>query len=341
VVFQKILFLLDKNQKLANIFGLSSLSRKSGKRFYMLKVILLILLLQGCSKLSGGRADLGLIVFLSKISSNSSSVNAPQALSYPSSSYSFTVGTPISTQVPNIIGVITRCAANPGLPTGLSLNSSNCEISGTPSVSQVATSHTITASNSAGSTTATIIITVNSNSPSALNYSSSAFVFTNGIAVPTITPNLNGSLTSCSSTPAFPPGLVLDQGNCAISGTPTSNQGTTTYVITASNSFGSTTASISITINIPPPSALNYAGSPFTFTNGVMIASQTPTVTGTIANCVSSPTLPTGLSLSGATCTISGVPTVDQAATPYTITASNPSGNTTANISITVFTAPP
>jgi hypothetical protein len=115
----------------------------------------------------------------------------------------------------------------------------------------------------------------------------------------------------------------------------------TSYTITASNAFGNTTKSISITINMAAPSNLLYSGSPFTFTNGTTIATQTPTVSGTVTSCLSSPPLPAGLSINTTTCAISGTPTANQVATSYIITASNAQGSTTRSISITVNTITP
>ena len=65
-------------------------------------------------------------------------------------------------------GSLTACTAD-SLPAGLSVavssDSSTCEITGTPTAAQGATDHTITASNGAGSDTATVNITVTDSSP--------------------------------------------------------------------------------------------------------------------------------------------------------------------------------
>ena len=65
--------------------------------------------------------------------------------------------------------------ANPALPTGLSLETSTCRISGTPTVTQIATDYTITASNSTENTSTIISITINDNPPSALTYAGHPF----------------------------------------------------------------------------------------------------------------------------------------------------------------------
>jgi hypothetical protein len=108
-----------------------------------------------------------------------------------------------------------------------------------------------------------------------------------------------------------------------------------TYTVVAENA---TTKNYTVTVvAILPPSSLTYSGSAYIFDKNIAITIITPTVTGTVTSCTSSPTLPVGLSINATTCAISGTPTVSQAANLYTITASNGQGNTTANISISVF----
>jgi len=75
----------------------------------------------------------------------------PQNLNYPGFPSSFTAGIPISPPiVPTYTGVITNCTSSPALPTGMSLNPSNCSISGTPASTASFASYTITPSNSSG-----------------------------------------------------------------------------------------------------------------------------------------------------------------------------------------------
>ena len=186
-----------------------------------------------------------------------------------------------------------------------------------------------------GNQSASVNIRVFPVPPSLLTYTGSPFSFPQNVAITTITPTVSGIVTSCSSSPALPAGLSIDNTSCAISGTPTTEQPSTSYVITASNDGGSTTASISIAISAAP-TALTYANSPFAFPQNVAITTITPTFTGTVTSCTSSPALHTGLSIDNTTCAISGTPTTWQAASNYTITASNVSGNTTATISIAV-----
>ncbi|MEM7179612.1 MAG: putative Ig domain-containing protein [Spirochaetota bacterium] len=80
--------------------------------------------------------------------------------SYSASFYGFLQGSAITSQTPTIVGTINSCTVSPSLPTGLSLDSTTCTISGTPTTSQTSTSYTITASNSVGSLSTTISIQI-------------------------------------------------------------------------------------------------------------------------------------------------------------------------------------
>ncbi|EMN52133.1 PF07603 family protein [Leptospira interrogans serovar Autumnalis str. LP101] len=269
--------------------------------------------------------------------------NPPAALNFATPTFTFTAGAmpgfaPI---VPNYTGTITNCTSDIPLPTGLSLGTTNCSLSGSPSTTQGPTNYTITASNAFGSTSTIITITVNIAPPSALNYAGSPFVFTQDATIAAIHPSYTGTVTACNSDIPLPAGLTLGTTTCVISGTPNTIQPATHYNITASNASGSISFPITITVNLAPPSALSYAGTPFTFTQGATITTATPSVTGTVTSCNSDIPLPAGLGINGTTCAISGTPTTTQSATNYTITASNAYGSTNTTISITVNPAPP
>ncbi|AAN51784.1 putative Ig domain-containing protein [Leptospira interrogans] len=265
----------------------------------------------------------------------------PSALSYAGTPFTFTQGATITTATPSVTGTVTSCNSDIPLPAGLGINGTTCAISGTPTTTQSATNYTITASNAYGSTNTTISIRVNLAPPSALSYAGTPFTFTQGATITTATPSVTGTVTSCNSDIPLPAGLGINGTTCAISGTPTTTQSATNYTITASNAYGSTNTTISIRVNLAPPSALSYAGTPFTFTQGATITTATPSVTGTVTSCNSDIPLPAGLGINGTTCAISGTPTTTQSATNYTITASNAYGSTNTTISITVNPAPP
>ncbi|EMO79616.1 PF07603 family protein [Leptospira kirschneri str. 200801774] len=312
------------------------------KIFPILFLFIILLTLVDCIGGNGSTTFKGIIFGPVNNLLQSPASNNPLSVNYSSSPYIFTKDAPIEPIQPNISGSIEQCSSNPALPTGLLIDGKTCNISGTPTLNQPATNYTITASNQSESKNVTIVITVNANPPAALNFAVPVFTFTAG-ALPgfaPIVPSYTGTITNCISDIPLPTGLFLGTTNCSISGSPTTTQGPTNYTITASNSFGSTNTVITITINIAPPSALNYAGSPFVFTQGATIAIIHPTYTGTVTACNSDIPLPAGLIL-GTTCAISGTPTTIQPATNYNITASNASGSISFPITITVNLAPP
>jgi len=305
------------------------------KKFVTLCYFLLIWVTASCKP----ALEKSLLPYLTFIFGSSST--SLSALNYPNNPYTFTINNQINDIIPTFSGNITNCVANPALPTGLSLESFTCRISGTPTVTQITTAYTITASNSTEITSTTINITINDNQPSALTYTGTPFTLTRGVAIATITPSYTGSITSCISSIPLPTGLILNNTNCSISGTPTTLQSFTAYTITASNQFGSTNTTINITINEAAPSALSYTGSPFVFTVTNTITSISPTITGTPTSYSVSPALPTGLSFSNTTGQLAGTPTVITANAAYTVTATNSSGSTTFVLNITVNDKPP
>lgn len=267
--------------------------------------------------------------------------SVPSNLNYPGSPFIFTINTDIGEIIPLVSGSINSCLSSPALPQGMQLRQEDCALTGAPTTLQNASTYRIKASNLIGSTETEIVITVNDSPPSSLVYSSSPFIFTINTTIPVQIPSYIGTITNCISNPAFPTGLSLSPTDCSINGTPTINVSSLSFTITASNSFGSTSVDILITVNNVPPSSLNYSGTPFIFTESLAISSIHPTYSGTITNCISTPTLPLGLTLNPSTCSIDGVPAGVQASTLYTIQASNAFGSTSSNIHIAVNIAPP
>jgi hypothetical protein len=266
---------------------------------------------------------------------------APSSLAYTGSPFTYTIYsaiTPIASPT-NSGGTPTSYSISPALPAGLALNTASGSITGTPTVVSASATYMLTATNTGGSTTATINITVNDIAPSTLAYTGSPFTYTKGTAISAIAAptNAGGTVVSYAVSPSLPAGLSLNTATGAITGTQSVVSASATYTITATNTGGSTSTTISITVNDAAPTSLAYTGSPFTYAKDIAIATLSPVSSGgAVVSYAVSPALPAGLTLNTSTGDITGTPTVSSAATTYTITATNSFGSTTAPLNITV-----
>jgi DNA-binding beta-propeller fold protein YncE len=184
-------------------------------------------------------------------SSSVSPIQPPSALSYTTATAVYIKGTAITPNSPTSTGgAVTSYSVSPALPAGLSLSTSTGIISGTPTAVTATASYTVTASNSAGSTTVTLTITVEDAAPAGLAYTTGTAVYTVGTAITPNSPSSTGGVvTSYSVSPDLPAGLSLDGNTGIISGTPTAVTAKAGYTVTASNATGSTTATLTITVN--------------------------------------------------------------------------------------------
>lgn len=91
--------------------------------------------------------------------SSASAAVAP-SISFAASVYAPTENTAMTAITPTVSGTITSCTSSPSLPTGMSINSTTCAITGTPTARKTSALYTITAAGSAGSASASITIAV-------------------------------------------------------------------------------------------------------------------------------------------------------------------------------------
>ena len=266
-------------------------------------------------------------------------VAPPQALVYATNPAVYTLGQAITANAASHGGgAVTGYTIAPALPAGLALDATAGTVTGMPTALAATAAYTVTASNSAGSTSASLSITVKDVAPSALVYAFPTATCTVGTA---ITPNTashgGGVVTQFTVSPALPPGLNLNATTGLISGTPSAPRALGSYTVTASNSGGSAMATLTFTVNDLPPTGLSYAFPVITATVGTAIANNAPSSGGgAVTQYTVSPTLPAGLDLNVSTGLLSGTPTVPAAMATYTVTAGNSGGSTPFGLTITV-----
>ena len=197
----------------------------------------------------------------------------------------------------NVLGY----SVSPDLPAGLSLNIATGEISGTPTALSINTTYTITVTNSGGTNTTTITIEVLDQLPT-LSYSPSTLVLTKDNQSSDLPLNAtltgSGTITSWAISPALPSGLSFGTSNGTIWGIPTVLQTTaTTYTVWANNSGGSSSATVTITINDEAPGPFEYNPENNTLTNNTYVHLEPDFINMTTGNGSSWSTAPAGYQL--------------------------------------------
>jgi len=217
-----------------------------------------------------------------------------------------------------------------GLPTGLSINTTTGEISGTPTALAGTYNIPLTATGPLGARTATLVLTLSdpaggtpSITSSLANQSTVA-----GVAYAGYTITGDNSPTSFSAA-GLPTGLSCAADTGVISGTP-SQTGTFNVTIRATNVSGTGSSSFSLTVTAPTLS----------FTNASLTLNSAGTTVAPTGSGGFVPTaytlgsgLPTGLSLSPTTGIISGTPT---AVGTRTVTINGSANGVTASGTITI-----
>ncbi len=218
------------------------------------------------------------------------------------------------------------------LPAGLSVNTATGLISGTPTAAGT-TATIVTATNAAGSGSATVSIAIVPAAPAI----TSALTASGATGQP-----FSYQITASNSPISYaasglPTGLAVICTSGLISGTPGS-AATAVITVSATNAGGTGTASVTVTISatLQPPvitsagSADGQVGSAFSYQ---ITASNSPTSFAAAA-------LPPGLSVNATTGAITGPPT--QTGTfAVTVSATNAAGSGHATVNVTVVPATP
>jgi hypothetical protein len=226
-------------------------------------------------------------------------------------------------------------AISPTLPTGLSFNTGNGQVSGTPTVSSSATTYTVTVTD-ANSATASNTFQLTVNGPLSATQAIAAKALTQNVAATSFTPVTGSGGTaprSYSISPTLPTGLSLNTSTGAVTGTPTATSGATTYTVTVTDA-NSATASNTFSLTVNSAVTATQAIAAKVLTANQAVTAFTPVTGGggsAPLNYSVSPTLPAGLTLSAANGSISGTPTTTIGATTFTVTVTDAASATATN----------
>ena len=263
----------------------------------------------------------------------------PEMLDFGEGEISLQVGSEMQTLTPSFVGdAPSSWASKPELPEGIQIDPESGEIWGTPSNQSSAMTYTILATNAAGTASDTIEITVLPVPVKSLEMESDHIHCRLGQECNSKTPyHTGGDPAEWRSEPPLPNGLSLDVDG-SISGTP-STIGDSNHTIMAANAGGWASDVLRVTVTHPPPVALDYGFTLFSFTIGQQL-SITPTLSGGSATFwLVQPELPAGLSISSSG-VISGSPEDIQDAIEYTISAENQEGSVQTTIFVEILDIP-
>ena len=163
---------------------------------------------------------------------------APTSIGYPESNLLLRVGVPMSGMSPTTLSVVDHWSIEPNPPPGISINSLTGEISGTPASVSDPREYTVTASNSGGSTSATIYIEVKISPPSGIQWPSFEIPLRVNTHVSITPSNAGPTIESWESDPPLPDGLQF-LSNGTIEGIPVERHPWTFHSLWANNSGGS------------------------------------------------------------------------------------------------------
>jgi len=143
----------------------------------------------------------------------------------------------------------TRFSVAPALPPGLALDPATGLLEGCPRDPAPTAGFVITASNSGGSATATVVFAVRpAGAPGPLRYAVNPVVFEAGRTASPDLPSCEGIIAGYAVDPPLPPGLSLDPSSGAIGGVPVAATAPRVYQVSATNSGGTSTCALALTV---------------------------------------------------------------------------------------------
>ena len=234
-------------------------------------------------------------------------------------------------------------SVSPDLPAGLVLDPITGLVAGTPAAVTPAAPYLIAATNSGGTGLFTLNLGVQAASSVAPPTYGGAGAAAGAVGTPLVLgpPTVPGGLPAMSGfgvSPALPAGLVLNKATGLVSGTPTVPLPGTAFTLAYTTPAGQRRHHLH-----PPggrraqPGTSGPACPDLAATSGQPFTGPLPALaSGTDVVYTITPALPAGLSLDPLTGQVAGTPAVPSPQAPYTLTASNATGQVQATIQVTV-----
>ena len=233
-------------------------------------------------------------------------------------------------------GPATSITISPPLPTGLSFNSSNGTISGTPSARADSADYTVTVTNNVDNAQITLSIAV-LEAPSISGYSLGLdhTYFTDSTIATNILNFSGGTPDNINITPSLPAGLNFNSSTGNISGTPTTSSADQAYTVVLTNGAGSDSITLMIEV-LAPISNVSYSlGRTSSHVIGVPVNNDLTYTGDPLTSTGVTPPLPAGLSLNDSG-DIVGTPTTATPQATYTVTLTNAAGSVEVPLTITI-----
>ncbi len=261
---------------------------------------------------------------------------APSALSYEGHPFYWTIGEVVQIIPATSGGEVTEWSVEPTLPDGVELHQADGSLRGTPTSVHQLREHVITAENTGGSLSTTILIAVRDLAVTDLHYEPYQFDLREGDDIGEISPTWEGgSPDYWEIDPALPFGFSFNFSTGVISGSATYLQPWTYHRIWANNSGGTTSTLVQFRVTSLPPDAISWPGTEFAFKANESIIIPATNEGPDIETWEVDPPLPSGLTLLS-NGTIEGTPDERTDWTQYTIWANNTGGVAGLNLWIAV-----
>ncbi len=252
---------------------------------------------------------------------------APNSLMYPGHPFYWTIGQQTQAIPSYGGGQVNHWSVEPPLPPGILLHQEDGSLRGTPSDVYPLREYIITAYNSGGSISTTILIDVRDLVVSELRYDPSAVDLIQGEDIGQIEPTWEGGAPDTWEIhPPLPTSFSFDIYTGSISGIATLLQPWTYHTIWANNSGGIASTSLQIRVTSPPPDQISWPNNQFALKSNQSVHIPVTNDGPTIETWEVSPDLPEGLNLQ-LDGSIAGTPTKRADWRQYTIWANNTGGS--------------